>query len=248
MPTPRTAPRTLLSRNLSLIAVLLFGLASLIGSGGGGDDPEPPYNPRQGTYTLNISPIAQQTEVWCWAAAAEMVFRHYGLPALNTNYQCGIVAAYFGPNSTCWFNCFSCVSAIGSMSQMHVLVNGYGAFANQFTPSRTLASSLVFSSISFGETAREIDNGRPVLAGISPDGYAYPNISQHVVVIVGYQNTNGGAQAVIVNDPFPYDLFPATPNPYTLAGATRTRPGQYMVPYAAAISRLKWANTIFQIR
>lgn len=236
-------------RGLGLIIVLLLGLASLIGSGGGGDDPpDPPYEPRQGTYTLSIAPIAQQTEVWCWAAAAEMVFRHYGLPALNTNYQCGIVAAYFGPNSFCWQNCFACVSAIGPMSQMHVLVNGYGPFVNQFTPSRVLSSSLVFSPLSFSDTAREIDSARPVLAGISPTGYAYPNISQHIVTIVGYQNTSGGTQVIIINDPFPYDLFPTNPNPYTLAGASRTRPGQYAVPYAAAVSRLQWANTIYQIR
>ena len=157
----------------SLITILATCL--LLSCGGGGSEPQaaPPYEPAQGTRSLSITPVAQQTEVWCWAASAEMVFRHYDLPNLNPagNYQCGIVAAYYGPASSCWFNCATCISAIGSMSQMQLLINGYGNVARQFTTSRVLSSRLLFSALSFSDTAREIDAGRPILAGISPGGF-----------------------------------------------------------------------------
>lgn len=235
------------------IALLITTLSTSLLLSCGGCDCEPqgatPYEPSQGTRVLTINPVAQQTEVWCWAASAEMVFRHYGLPNINPagNYQCGIVAAYFGPSSPCWFDCFACISSIASMSQMQLLINGYGSVARQFTPSRVLGSRLLFSALSFSDTAREIDDGRPIVAGISPNGFVYPNISQHAVVIVGYQN-NASGQWVIVNDPFPYDTVPSSPNPYMAFGATRLRPGQYLVAYAALLSGLRWGNTLYQIQ
>jgi hypothetical protein len=94
----------------------------------------------------------------------------------------------------------------------------------------------------------EIDAGRPILAGISPGGYAFPDISQHAVVIVGYDNT-GASPALIVNDPFPYDAyFTQLPNPYLGAGGTERQPGQYYIPYSSFISNLVWANSIYQIQ
>ena len=223
--------------------LLLLALAALIACGGADD--ESPVPPASGARTLSIAPIAQQTEVWCWAASAEMVFRHYGLPALNANYQCGIVAAYFG--GPCAVNCFTCVQAIGPMSQMHVLINNYGAVVSRVTPSRHLSSALLFSPLSFDQVAAQINGNRPIVAGISPGGYAYPNLSQHIAVSVGYDATGGGAR-LIVNDPFPYAAFPLQPNPYFIAGGTQTRPGQYSVSHAAFVSLMNWANTIHQIQ
>ena len=232
-----------------LTALALCTLCACGAGQNGNDSVSGPYQPAQTTRTLSVAPIAQQTEVWCWAASAEMIFRYYNLPNLNPvgNYQCGIVAAYYGSNSTCSINCFTCVSAIGPMSNAKLLIDGYGVVAQQFTNSRVLSSILIFSALTFNDTAREIDASRPIIAGISPQGYSYPNISQHIVAIVGYQNSNG-TQLVVVNDPFPYDLFPSSPNPYTLAGATRTRPGQYSISYSALVSRLQWGNTIYQIQ
>lgn len=44
---------------------------------------------------LNIPAVYQQTKVWCWAASAEMVFRHYGMRSISSvSYQCGIVNAW----------------------------------------------------------------------------------------------------------------------------------------------------------
>ena len=225
-------------------------ILSACGGGQGGNDPgSGPYQPAQSSRTLAVTPMAQQTEVWCWAASAEMIFRYYNLPNLNPagNYQCGIVAAYYGPNSSCWVNCFTCVSAIGPMSNAKLLIDGYGAVARQLTTSRVLSSTLIFSALTINDVAREVDAARPIIAGISPQGYSYPNISQHIVAIVGYQILNG-EQLLVVNDPFPYDFYPSSPNPYSLAGATRTRPGQYSISYSALISRLQWGNTIYQIQ
>lgn len=224
-------------------------LMFLVACGGGGGDSAsavPPNNPATSSTVLAIAPIPQQTEVWCWAATAEMVFRHYGLPNLNpaANYQCGVVAAYYG--GQCAVNCFACVAPIGSMSQMQALINNYGLVANQYFPSRVLTSSLLFNALTSSQLVQEIDANRPVIAGISPAGYAYPNFSQHAVLIVGYDNSSPTFR-VIVNDPFPYLAFPA-PSPYVLAGGVLVRPGQYSVPYSAFVGLMNWANTIYNVR
>jgi hypothetical protein len=234
---------------LVLLALFTLGLGGCFDDDGGSDDSDAP-SPAASSQTLSITPIAQQTELWCWAASAEMIFRHYGLPNLNPsgNYQCGIVAVYFGPASPCWFNCFQCVTGGGLMSQIKVLIDGYGTAARQLgLQSRVLSSSLLFAPLSFNETAEQIDAGQPILAGISPQGYAYPNVSEHAVVIVGYQSNTAG-QRLIINDPFPYAAFPTSPNPYFAAGGTALQPGRYSIPYATFVSTMNWANSITNIR
>ena len=110
-------------------ATLLL-LFALYACGGGGDSSQtaPPAVSITGARTLSIVPIAQQTDLWCWAATAEMVFIYYGLPNINSggNYQCGIVAAYYGPSSACASNCFLCQAGIGTLTNMKNLVNNYG--------------------------------------------------------------------------------------------------------------------------
>jgi hypothetical protein len=92
----------------------------------------------------------------------------------------------------------------------------------------------------------EIDAGRPILAGISPNGVSYPNFSQHVVVIVGYEQ-NATTNAVVVNDPFPYAAA-FLPDPYFQAGAIQLKPGQYKIAYSRMLSPMNWANSIYQVR
>ena len=202
-----------------------------------------------GAGQLNIVPIAQQTEVWCWAATAEMVFRYYGLPNLNGagNYQCGIVAAYF--QGQCLFNCGLCVVPIGGMTELQKLVLGYGAVARQVgVPSRDLQSSLVFRALQATEVKTEIDAGRPVIAGISAGGFPFPNFSQHVVLVTGYDATATPFQ-LIVNDPFPYDLpaYVLHGNPYLQVGAVRVAPGRYRISYSSFVGPMAWGNSIYQI-
>lgn len=206
--------------------------------------PEP-----SGSASLGLAPIAQQTPVWCWATSAEMVFRYYQMPTLNaSNYQCGIVAAYFG--GACLANCGLCVTGIGPMSNMYTLINGYGPFARQNgIPSPTLSSQLIFRQLSIAEVATEIDAGRPIVAGISASSaFRYPDISEHIVVIVGYDLT-GAQPALFVNDPYPYDLpqFLSQGNPYIRLGATRVSPGRYRVLWETFVGPMAWANSIYHI-
>lgn len=255
-PLAARKPQVIWNRLRPSVAVAL--IATLVSACGGEDAPNQYAAPPATTApissaarVLNIAPIAQQTEVWCWAASAEMVFRYYGLPNLNPagNFQCGIVAAYAGPQSACWSNCFACLSGIGPVSQIQVLINNYGPVANIYlpSPSRVLTSRLLFNYLSFDNLAQQINSGQPIIAGVSPSGYAYPNISEHVVVIVGYRNDASG-QRVIVNDPFPYQAFPTQQNPYFKANGSLLQLGQYSVPYSTFISQMKWANTVDQIR
>ena len=174
-----------------------------------------------------------------------MVFRHNNLPAVNQNYQCGIVAAYFG--GQCAINCGLCVQPIGPMSQAQVLINNYGGVAAQYGPSRNLSSTLVFGPLSINQLASEIDSNRPVIAGISPGGYSYPNFSMHIVLVVGYDVT-GPSPRVVVNDPFPYNAFPQQSNPYLRVGGFQIQSGQYSISYDSFVSPMNWANTIYRIQ
>lgn len=201
---------------------------------------------------LGIQPIAQQTEVWCWAAAAEMVLRHYGLPNLNpaANFQCGIVGAYFymlgGLGHPCVSNCALCVTPIGSLTELRALVNNYGVVARQFgVPSEVLSARALFDYLSLPRLAAELDGGAPVIAGISFNGLRLPNISQHAVVIVGYDAT-GPEPVLYINDPYPYHLVvPPNQNPYLLAGGSFLSPGRYLISYQAFVTELVWANTLY---
>lgn len=202
--------------------------------------------------TLSITPIAQQTEVWCWAATAEMVFRHFSLPSVNGfgNYQCGIVAAYFG--GPCLQNCGLCVTPIASMTELNRVIVNYGLVARQLgLTSPTLSTEILFRPLSLDEVKREIDAGRPVVAGITAGGFPFPNISQHVTLVVGYEVT-ASSSSLIVNDPFPYNLpqfvLQGRQNPYFFAGGVEVRPGQYRISYSSYTGFMAWANTIDQIR
>jgi hypothetical protein len=233
-----------------------FGIALLMLTSFGcpGPDPDPTPDPLPvvtptGQSTLAVTPIAQQTEVWCWAASAEMVFRYYQLPNLNGfgQYQCGIVAAYFG--GPCLQNCALCVAPIGPMSNMQSLIVGYGQFArNLGVPSPTLSSLLILRYLSVSEVKTEIDANRPIVAGISPHGFKFPNISEHIVVIVGYDATVADP-ALIVNDPFPFDApaFALQPNPYRQAGAIQIAPGRYRISWQQFVNAMNWGNSIYHI-
>jgi hypothetical protein len=210
--------------------------------------PLPSPGPATVSRLLSIQPAVQQTPVWCWATSAEMVFRYYGLPNANPfgNYQCGIVAAYFG--GSCMFDCGLCQFPVGPMSNMHRVITGYGAFLrSNLIASRDLSATLVFRALSDQEIIEEIDAGRPIVVGIAPGGgFALPNASAHIAVIVGY-DTSGGTMDVIVNDPYPFDLV-TLQNPYVAAGGTRQQFGRFRISVRALTLNLQWANTIYRIQ
>lgn len=238
----------------SFVVAFLGGVACSGGGGGGGgtgtQQPQPPITPPL-SASLQIAPIAQQTEVWCWAATAEMVFRHYSLPNLNPagNYQCGVVAAYaialYGYYNQCNVNCFACTSAIGPIANLHSLLINYGWVANQIgVVSPILTAQLQYRHLSFDEVAGEIASGRPIIAGVNlAPGLILPGISQHFVVIEGYDATTT-TPFLWVNDPFPYAILPLTQNPYTQVGGVEVSPGRYAVPYDIMIAGVRWNYTL----
>jgi hypothetical protein len=231
-----------------LFACLLLLGVILAGCDGSDDTPEPPTSE---SAQLQVQSSLQQTSVWCWAATAEMVFRYYGLPNINQagNFQCGIVAAWFG--GACATDCTLCITSIGPMSNLQLLVNGYGQYVRSLGgSSRVLTSNLTFRALSRQEIAAEISDGRPIIVGIAPGGgFALPNASQHVAVVVGY-DFSSGQQTVYIHDPFPFEYFPynAYPNPYVRVGGVQLGIGRYAVTYDALVAQLGWANTIYGIR
>jgi hypothetical protein len=206
---------------------------------------------------LPINAIAQQTEVWCWAASAEMILAYYHEPNLNPagNYQCGVVGAYWyvvgGANHPCVSNCFLCETGASSTFEIQRILTEYGNVARFFGISaRVLSSQSRFGQLSLPEIANELDNGRPILAGVSfPGQPTLPGISGHAVVFSGYDAT-GTVPTITVRDPYPYEAFiPANQNPYLKAGGVYVGPGTYRIALSALSGgNITWGNSIFGIQ
>lgn len=197
----------------------------------------------QAREVLDIDPVYQATPVWCWAAVGEMVFRYYGVRTINPagHYQCGIVALL---HPACDANCLNCVVPAGSLTTMNNMLTRYPPVAGQRTNTNARISTRTRSqSLTLAAVRAEIDAGRPIVAGISPSGYTnFSNVSEHVALIVGYEDDD-----LIVNDPFPFTDRFIVANPYLSGGGTSVAPGQYRIPYARFVSRLRWRETIYRI-
>ncbi|HXB55380.1 MAG TPA: C39 family peptidase [Vicinamibacteria bacterium] len=210
--------------------------------------------PTSSLVILPIQPTIQETPVWCWAAAGEMVLRYYGLPNVNPggDYQCGIVASWFvSAYPECSYNCALCQFTIGPMSNEYQVITLYGVFLRSLgVPSRVLSASLVFRALSADEIKAEVDARRPIVVGIAPGGgFALPNASQHIAVLVGYDLSASG-QYVVVNDPFPFEIYPYNqyPHPYLSRGGRQLQVGQFRIPLNTLTTQLLWANSIYHIQ
>jgi hypothetical protein len=192
---------------------------------------------------LDIDPIAQQAPEWCWAAAAQMVLTHYRFPNLNQvgNYQCGVVGAQGG---MCAANCALCLGAGGTTQRIAAVLVNYAQVATAMTGFQGEGFHPRTGGImSPGQIIADIDNGAPILAGITPTGIPYPpglGFSQHAVVIVGYEGDEENL-AVIINDPYPYSP-PLIP--YLLAGGQMLQPGQYQLSYRTFVQVFHYGNSI----
>jgi hypothetical protein len=189
---------------------------------------------------VDIDPAIQQTPVWCWAATAEMVLKHYGVGNLNQfgNYQCGVVGSIGG---SCWSNCGSCVSAIGSMSRLREVLGNYVSVARYYgVYNGPDLSPRLFGRLSLSTLEDYIEGGSPIIAGISPTGAYFPDgvgLSQHVVVIVGADSDTG---EIVVNDPYPYGPYD---DPYIAYGGSKIQSGQYAISYSD-FRRLNYQNSM----
>jgi hypothetical protein len=186
-----------------------------------------------------------------------MILRYYGEPNLNPagNYQCGVVGGYWylvgGPAHPCVSNCLLCQTGASSTLEIQRILTGYGQIAQLYgLPARVLTSQSRFGQLNLPQIANELDNGRPILAGVSfPGQPTLPGISGHAVVFSGYDAT-GLSPTITVRDPYPYERFiPANQNPYLVAGGTYLGPGSYRVPLAALSGGIiTWGNTIYGIQ
>jgi len=202
--------------------------------------------------SLDISPRIQESPVWCWVAVGQMVFEHYDIPNVNPNgdYQCGIVGALAGPSSPCFGNCRLCNVAGGTMNNIKAMIVTYPRDVQFLLHQRVtqLSATVYDSPLSKGQVKTEIDAGRPIVTGVNFDAGNHP--SQHVALIVGYDEDTEGNLILTINDPFPYDLRPfnALPNPYVKAGGDDGRDGSFTIDYDKFRSGLRWREGIYQIR
>lgn len=199
--------------------------------------------------TLHIPPLFQERPSWCWAAVGEMVFKYYDIPAVHrTDYQCGIVQG----RSLCTGlpNCVECdLSAVDETAMVNMLEQ-YPVLATQGGKAGEIALTvqLKSGSLSEAEVKHEIDEGRPIIVGLSPRGFKVDGIRQHMALIVGYDNSSGDLM-LTVNDPFPFEdmVFLWIGSPYVTARASEEGDGRYEVGYDAFRSKLKWTQTLYRM-
>ncbi len=197
---------------------------------------------------LGIAPVQQATPVWCWLAVGEMVFRRFEVPAVNDHYQCGVIGAISiaSNQAQCARDCRLCNFPAGDATRLMGMLVGYprrvALLTGQSTPRLFVSHTNTLSAV---ELRRELDGGRPVLAGINPSGR--PDVfgaSAHVALIVGYVDGSDGDNSLtlIVNDPFPFSAS-TWPDPYQAKGATLLAPGRYGIRYDSYVNQLGWAES-----
>jgi hypothetical protein len=173
----------------STLTAIITSLALLLAScSHEGNPPCSPTDPSCGgtppvapsSRTLSIAAIPQQTQLWCWAATSEMIFRYYGRPVT----QCQLVSAYL--NRPCCTGDPACIVGSGNMETIQQGLFLLGGIR-----------SIHVGPITFGQIVTEISAGRPIMVG-------YRNsFAGHVVLVTGYNTANN---FVHVLDPF-YGTF-----------------------------------------
>ena len=204
--------------------------------------------------SISIPPIQQNTEVWCWLAVGEMIFRHYGLPTVNGagNYQCGIVAAVGysinGGCDACNINCGNCIRPAGDASMITHMLRVYPQVAcrDLYTSNQTLNSTFISNYLTETALVTELDANRPVISGINPGSqFVLPGNSQHVAVITGYFYDAGNNLILYVNDPYPYAITGT--DPYINNGAVTSGNLSYTIPYVNFVNGLLWNTAWYNI-
>ena len=198
---------------------------------------------------LHIPPVFQERPSWCWAAVGEMVFKYYYVPAVHrTDYQCGIVQS----RNLCKGipNCVQCDLSAGDEATTVNMLEQYPLMATLSGTTGDIALTVQSKSgiLSEAEVKNELDQGRPIIVGISPPGFKVDGTPQHMALIVGYDDSSGDLM-LTVNDPFPYEdmRFLWIGNAYLSARASGESAGEYVIEYEAFRLRLKWTQTIYRI-
>ena len=199
--------------------------------------------------TLHIPPVFQERPSWCWAAVGEMVLKYYDIPAIHrTDYQCGIVQS----RKLCMGlpDCLQCDLSPGDEATMVNMLEQYPVMATRGGTAGDIALTVQSKngSLSDAEVKKEIDEGRPIIVGLSPTGFKVDGTAQHMALIVGYDDRSGELM-LTVNDPFPYEdmRFLWIGNAYLSARASGGSDGEYEIEYEAFRLRLKWTQTMYRM-
>lgn len=204
--------------------------------------------------TILIPPVQQETEVWCWLAVGEMIFKYYGLPTVNPvgEYQCGIVGAIGysmnGACDACNVNCGNCIRPAGSPIMISYMLTNYPKIAcrNLFINNKTLNNSYIANYLSTSFLINELNQNRPVIAGISPGSlFVLPGNAQHVALITGYYYDSNNNLILKVNDPYPY--WTQGVDPYLSNGAVANGDLSYQIPFTNFVGGLKWNISWYNI-
>lgn len=197
---------------------------------------------------LNIPRIEQQTSNWCWLATSEMVLKYHKACSVDgdNNYQTSIMR-YMGSSGyaydICVSNPYACSYGAGTMLAFKITIDEYSSVSTKRCGSK-LKTSIHDSSVSRAKIKTEIDNKRPIIAGINPSlrGVHGP-APEHVVVIIGYKLLKG-KMYLYINDPYSYTGF----NPYMYLELKSVKDGVYVVPYDKFVHSLGWQSTVFTKR
>lgn len=153
-----------------LVVACLPGCGLFDDDGPDGDDKD--------SIRLGVPFIAQQTQVWCWAATSEMVVKHVRGPTAPS--QCQMLSAWF-QGDCCSFPQL-CAVAAPNLQVIQQTLYGAGGVTSQ----------LRGGPLTFAEAQAELDAGRPMIA-------AYAGaFNGHVVVIYGCDS--GGN--LYIHDPY----------------------------------------------
>jgi len=200
--------------------------------------------------TLHVPPVYQERLSWSWAAIGEMVFKYYYVPAAHrTDYQCGIVQGQKLCSGAP--DCLECDLPSGNEASMVRMLEQYSVMAKPGGTAGDIALTVQSKagSLSELEVKKEIDEGRPIIAEVSPSGFKIDGISQHMALIVGYDDSSG-ALMLTVNDPFPFedDRFLWIANPYQPnMDMSEENTGQYEISFERFRSKIKWKQTMYRI-
>lgn len=176
--------------------------------------PQAPLPPPQyvgiTSQTFNYVASSQQTQMWCWAACIEMVFRYHGV---NVSQQ-DIVARTYG---TDWMGNPPPFGA--TVDIITANLNNWGIDRNgaRYTVRASLTPSMIPDELILGE----LELQKPMIIAYGPTLH-----SGHVVVLTAasYLPTPHGRmiRTLVVRDPFP--------NPFTIQTLGRVEYLNYTLP------------------
>ena len=139
--------------------------------------PPPPPPPTE--KVLDVPMVAQQTEVWCWAAVTEMIFRYYNVGTT----QCNILSEWTG------VDCCSYSNLCLHPAPVEVIQRTLAAYG--------IRSQVINRGLSLSEVKYEIDQGRPIVVF-----YIGSSFVGHFVLAYGYDSSGN----IYIHDPI-YGTF-----------------------------------------